>query len=58
MLSRDQLLDQAHNRDWEPFDRSLDIRIARIRRKIEKDPSKPEIIKTVRGVGYMFQTGP
>ena len=57
VLSRDQLLEQAHNRDWEPFDRSIDIRIARIRRKIEQDPSKPEIIKTVRGVGYMFQTG-
>lgn len=57
VLSRDQLLDQAHNRDWEPFDRSIDIRIARIRRKIEQDPSKPEIIKTVHGVGYMFRSG-
>lgn len=56
VLSRDQLLDQAHNRDWEPFDRSIDIRIARIRRKIEQDPSKPQVIKTVRGAGYMFQT--
>lgn len=54
VLTRDQLLEQAHNRDWEPFDRSIDIRIARIRRKIEQDPSKPEVIKTVRGVGYMF----
>lgn len=57
VLSRDQLLEQAHNRDWEPFDRSIDIRIARIRRKIEQDPSKPEIIKTVRGAGYIFQSG-
>ena len=54
VLSRDQLLDMAHNRAWEPFDRSIDIRIARIRRKIEADPTKPEIIKTVRGKGYMF----
>ena len=54
VLSRDQLLDMAHNRGWEPFDRSIDIRIARIRRKIESDPSKPQLIKTVRGAGYIF----
>lgn len=54
ILSRDQLLDMAHNRGWEPFDRSIDIRIARIRRKIESDPSKPEVIKTIRGAGYMY----
>ncbi len=57
VLSRDQLLSLAHNRDWEPFDRSIDIRIARIRRKIERDPAKPRIIKTVRGAGYMFAAG-
>jgi two-component system phosphate regulon response regulator OmpR len=54
VLTRDQLLDLAHNRDWEPFDRSIDIRITRIRRKIEPDPAKPQTIKTVRGAGYMF----
>ncbi len=54
VLTRDQLLNLAHNRDWDPFDRSIDIRIARIRRKIEPDPSKPRIIKTVRGAGYIF----
>lgn len=54
VLSRDQLLDMAHNRDWEPFDRSIDIRIARIRRKVERDPAKPQVIKTVRGAGYLF----
>ncbi len=54
VLSRDQLLDMAHNRGWEPFDRSIDIRIARIRRKIEPDPAKPQVIKTVRGAGYIF----
>jgi two-component system phosphate regulon response regulator OmpR len=54
VLSRDQLLDLAHNRDWEPFDRSIDIRIARLRRKIEFDPAKPQTIKTVRGAGYIF----
>ena len=57
ILSRDQLLDLAHNRGWEPFDRSIDIRIARIRRKIEADPSKPEVIKTIRGAGYMYAAG-
>jgi two-component system phosphate regulon response regulator OmpR len=57
VLNRDQLLDFAHNRGWEPFDRSIDIRIARIRRKIEVDPAKPEVIKTVRGVGYLFVSG-
>ena len=57
VLNRDQLLEYAHNRDWEPFDRSIDIRIMRLRRKIEEDPGKPQIIKTVRGVGYMFMAG-
>jgi len=54
VLSRDRLLDLAHNKDWEPFDRSIDIRIARLRRKIEDDAAKPQIIKTVRGAGYIF----
>jgi DNA-binding response OmpR family regulator len=54
VLSRDRLLDLAHNKDWEPFDRSIDIRIARLRRKIEGDPAKPQVIKTVRGAGYIF----
>jgi DNA-binding response OmpR family regulator len=56
VLTRDQLLNLAHNRDWEPFDRSIDIRIARIRRKIESDPGKPQVIKTVRGAGYIYST--
>jgi two-component system phosphate regulon response regulator OmpR len=42
------------NRDWDPFDRSIDIRIARLRRKVEPDPRKPCVLKTVRGMGYMF----
>ena len=54
VLNRDQLLELAHNRGWEPFDRSIDIRIMRLRKKIEPDPGKPQIIKTVRGAGYMF----
>ena len=54
VLSRDQLLTLTRNREWEPFDRSIDIRIARLRRKIEPDPDNPRLIKTVRGAGYMF----
>jgi DNA-binding response OmpR family regulator len=54
VLSRDRLLDLAHNRALEPFDRSIDIRIARLRRKIEADPAKPEVLNTVRSAGYMF----
>jgi len=54
VLNRDQLLDMAHNRGWEPFDRSIDIRITRLRKKIEADPSKPQVIKTVRGAGYIY----
>ncbi len=54
VLTRDQLLELAHKRDLEPFDRSIDVRIARLRKKIERDPSKPEVIRTIRGVGYMF----
>jgi len=54
VLSRNQLLDLAHNKDWEPFDRSIDIRVARLRKKIERDPAKPQIIKTIPGVGYMY----
>ncbi|WP_120495536.1 response regulator [Kiloniella sp. EL199] len=54
VLNRDQLLEQAHDRGWEPFDRSIDLRISRLRRKIETNPTKPEIIRTVRGIGYVF----
>jgi DNA-binding response OmpR family regulator len=54
VLKRDQLLDQAHHKDWDVFDRSIDLRIMRLRRKIEPDPQKPDVIKTVRGVGYMY----
>lgn len=53
-LNRDQLLELAHDRGWDPFDRSIDIRISRLRKKIENDPSKPEVIKTIRGVGYLY----
>jgi two-component system OmpR family response regulator len=54
VLSRDRLLTLTRNREWEPFDRSIDIRIARLRRKIEEDPDHPRAIRTMRGAGYMF----
>lgn len=54
VLSREQLLDLTHSRPCDVFDRSIDIRIARIRRKVEPDPAKPQMIKTVRGAGYIF----
>lgn len=54
VLSRDQLLAITHNRSAGPFDRSIDIQVSRLRQKIEIDPKKPELIKTVRGGGYMF----
>ncbi|MGH8764924.1 MAG: response regulator [Burkholderiales bacterium] len=57
VLTRDQLLSMTRNREWEPFDRSIDIRIARLRRKIEADPARPAAIRTVRGAGYMFVVG-
>jgi len=53
-LTRDQIMTLTRNRDCEPFDRSIDICVARLRRKLEVDPAHPECIKTVRGVGYMF----
>jgi len=54
-MSRDELLDKLSHREWDPFDRSIDVRVTRLRRKIEPDPSRPTIIKTVRGVGYVFK---
>ena len=54
VLNRDQLLDMTHNREWSPYDRSIDNSISRLRHKIEAEPKKPLLIKTVRGVGYVF----
>jgi DNA-binding response OmpR family regulator len=57
VLSREQLLDLANARDREAFDRAIDVRITRIRRKIEPDPAHPSVIRTVRGAGYLFSPG-
>ncbi|HEY7246092.1 MAG TPA: response regulator [Xanthobacteraceae bacterium] len=54
VLSRDRLLELAEARDAEAFDRAIDLRIMRLRRKIEPDPSRPSVIRTIRGGGYLF----
>ncbi|MET4388565.1 two-component system OmpR family response regulator [Bradyrhizobium sp. F1.4.3] len=54
VLSRERLLELANARDAEAFDRAVDLRIMRIRRKIEPDPTKPAVIRTIRGGGYLF----
>jgi two-component system, OmpR family, response regulator len=54
VLSRDRLLDLARNRESGPFDRTIDVQVGRLRRKLEDDPQQPSLIKTVRGSGYMF----
>ncbi len=54
ILSRDQLLDLARGRNAIPFDRSIDIQISRLRRKLNDDAKEPQLIKTVRGGGYLF----
>ena len=54
VLSRDQLMNSLHGRDAGPFDRSIDVQIGRLRRKIEVDPANPQLIKSIRGAGYLF----
>jgi two-component system OmpR family response regulator len=54
VLNRDQILDMTRGRSAVPFDRSVDVQVGRLRRKIEIDPANPLLIKTVRGGGYIF----
>jgi DNA-binding response OmpR family regulator len=54
VLSRERLLDLTSRRDAGPFDRSIDVQVARLRRKLEDDPQRPALIKTVRGAGYIL----
>ncbi len=56
VLTRDRILDELSDRNWAPSDRSVDQLIVKLRRKIESDQKHPEIIKTVRGAGYKFDT--
>jgi DNA-binding response OmpR family regulator len=53
-LSRERILNLKEQRDWDPFDRSVDLRIMRLRKKIEPDPEHPRFIRTIRNVGYIF----
>ncbi len=54
VLSRDRLMRELHGVDWSAYDRSIDVQVSRIRQKIEGDPRRPSLLKTVRGVGYQF----
>jgi DNA-binding response OmpR family regulator len=54
VLSRDDLMDRIHGRAAGPYDRAIDVQIGRLRRKIEANPAQPELIKSVRGAGYVF----
>jgi DNA-binding response OmpR family regulator len=53
-LSRERILNLTQRKDWDPFDRSVDLRIMRLRRKIEPDPEHPRFIRTIRNEGYLF----
>ena len=55
-LSREMLMDLVGGLAWAPLDRTIDNQIARLRKKIERDPAKPKLIKTVRGIGYAFSS--
>jgi two-component system OmpR family response regulator len=54
VLSRDFLLELTRGREAGPFDRTIDVQVGRLRRKLESDPDDPQIIKSVRGAGYLF----
>jgi two-component system OmpR family response regulator len=54
VLSRDQLMNALHGRDAGPVDRTIDMQVGRLRRKIERDPADPQLLKSVRGAGYVF----
>jgi two-component system phosphate regulon response regulator OmpR len=53
-LSRERILNLSQQRDWDPFDRSVDLRVMRVRKKIEPDPQRPQYIRTIRNAGYVF----
>ena len=54
VLTRDQLMTATHGREAGPYDRAIDVQIGRLRRKLESDPTRPQLIKSIRGAGYLF----
>jgi DNA-binding response OmpR family regulator len=54
-VTRDQLMTVTAGRGWEPFDRSVDVHISNLRRKLDRNPNLPSLIRTVRGVGYLLE---
>ncbi len=54
VLNRDQLMEILQGRDWGPFDRSIDVQVSRLRKRLQDDPHNPALIKTIRGEGYLF----
>jgi two-component system OmpR family response regulator len=54
VLSRDNIMDLLKGHEWSPVDRSIDALVGRLRKKVEPDPDHPHLIKTVRGIGYVF----
>jgi DNA-binding response OmpR family regulator len=56
VLSRDQLLDLSRLHNAEVYDRSIDVQILRLRRKVEESPNQPKLIRTERGAGYYFNS--
>ncbi len=54
VVPRDDLMTAAAGRDWDPFDRSVDVHVSNLRKKLDVDPNLPSLIRTVRGAGYMF----
>jgi DNA-binding response OmpR family regulator len=56
-VSRERILRSGAQRGWDPFDRSVDLRIMRLRKKVEPDPEHPQFIKTLRNAGYVFVPG-
>ena len=54
VITRDQLMEAMAGREWEPLDRSIDVHISNLRRKLDPDPQQPSLIRTVRGAGYML----
>lgn len=58
VLTREQLLDQVRGREFEVFDRSIDVHISKLRKKLEKNPKQPRLIRTIWGVGYRMELKP